>query len=91
MDLPLEVRVPRLELTEPRVDRGLLSRLASETLGQTVEFAEARQKLPMLITSAAKVIPVETSQPLWDAPLAMALFVLLITCEWVVRKMYGML
>jgi hypothetical protein len=44
-----------------------------------------------LIPSAAKVIPIESSQPLWDAPLAMILFVFLITAEWVLRKVYGML
>jgi hypothetical protein len=43
-----------------------------------------------LIQSAAKVIPIETSRPLWDAPLALTLFVLLITIEWIVRKMFGM-
>jgi hypothetical protein len=47
--------------------------------------------LPELIPSAAKVIPIETSQPLWDAPLAMILFVFLITAEWLLRKVYGML
>jgi hypothetical protein len=90
MDLPLEVSVPRLELVQPQVDRTLLSRLASETLGQTVAIEEARAKLPTLIPSAAKIIPIETSEPLWDAPLALVIFVLLITIEWVVRKMYGM-
>ena len=74
-----------------QVDRTLLSRLASETLGQTVAFDEARAVLPTLIPSAAKIIPVETSQPLWDAPLVMALFVGLITLEWVLRKVFGML
>jgi hypothetical protein len=48
-------------------------------------------ELPALIPSAAKVIPIESSQPLWDAPLAMILFVFLITAEWVLRKVYGML
>lgn len=91
MDLPLEVMVPRLELIEPRVDRQLLTRLAAETLGQTVAYADARDKLPTLLPSAARIIPVQSSQPLWDAPLAMGLFVLLITTEWVLRKVYGML
>jgi hypothetical protein len=30
------------------------------------------------------------SQPLWDKPAAMIIFVLLITMEWVMRKVYGM-
>jgi hypothetical protein len=91
MDLPIEVMVPRLELEQPQVDRQLLTRLAAETLGQAVTFAEARAKLPEVILSAAKVIPIQTSEPLWDAPLAMWIFLLLITGEWVLRKAYGML
>jgi uncharacterized membrane protein len=90
-DLPVEVNVPRLELAEPQVDRAALSRLAQETMGTTVELSKARMELPALIPSAAKVIPIESSQPLWDAPLAMILFVFLITAEWVLRKVYGML
>jgi uncharacterized membrane protein len=91
LDLPVEVIVPRLELTQPQVDRQLLTRIAAETLGQPVAFAEARAKLPQAIPSAAKVIPIQASEPLWDAPLAMWLFVLLITGEWVLRKVFGML
>jgi hypothetical protein len=90
MDLPVEVMVPRLELAQPQVDRQLLTRLAAETLGQPVAFAEARAKLPEVIQSAAKVIPIQSSEPLWDAPLAMWIFVLLITGEWVLRKVFGM-
>ncbi len=90
MDLPVSVAVPKLELAQPQVDRTLLSRLASETSGQVVDFVDAASKLPNLIQSAAKVIPVETSRPLWDAPLALTIFVLLITAEWIVRKIFGM-
>jgi hypothetical protein len=79
-----------LELAQPQVDRTLLTRLASETLGQAVDLPEASVKLPQLIKSAARVIPVETSRPLWDAPLALTLFVLMITAEWIMRKMFGM-
>jgi uncharacterized membrane protein len=91
MDLPLEVIVPRLELTEPQVDRQLLTRLAAETLGEPVALAEAPAKLPALLPSAAKLIPIQASEPLWDAPLALGLFLLLITAEWVLRKVFGML
>ena len=91
IDLPFEVNVPRLELAEPQVDRVTLARLASETQGQVVDPARARDVLPGLIPSAAKVIPIETSEPLWDAPLAMVLFVFLITTEWLLRKLNGML
>ena len=83
--------VPRLELAQPQVDRQLLTRLAAETLGQPVSLIEARTKLPQVILSAAKVIPIQSSEPLWDAPLAMWIFVLLITSEWVLRKVFGML
>ncbi|MGH7213832.1 MAG: hypothetical protein ACREIT_03610 [Tepidisphaeraceae bacterium] len=91
MDLPIEVATPRLELSQPQVDRQLLTRLASETLGQTVEPGEVRQTLPALIASAARIIPLEASQPLWDAPLALAIFAVLITMEWILRKTFGML
>lgn len=90
VDLPIRVIVPRLELDQPQVDRTELTRLASETLGKTIEMKDAAQQLPT-IASAAKFIPVRTSQPLWDAPLAMAIFVLLITAEWILRKGLGML
>jgi hypothetical protein len=43
-----------------------------------------------LIPSAAKVLPVVSATPVWDAPIALGLFALLITAEWVVRKLNGM-
>jgi uncharacterized membrane protein len=89
MEAPLQVSLPRLELSDPRVDRVQLSRLASETLGKSIDFPDAARQLP-LIPSVAKVIPVISGQPLWDAPLVMILFVILIAGEWIVRKVYGM-
>ena len=70
--------------------RTFLTRLSAETMGQTVDLAQAGTRLPQIIQSAAKVIPVETTRPLWDAPLALTIFTLLITAEWIVRKMFGM-
>jgi hypothetical protein len=91
MEIPFEVNVPRLELNEPQVDRQLLSRLAAETMGKTYELDQAKAHLAADIPSAAKQIPVEISEPLWNKDRALAIFVLLITVEWVLRKSYGML
>ncbi len=87
--LAIETVAPKLELADPRTDRAALERLATETHGQALTLAEA-SKLPAMIPSAAKVIPTESSRPLWDSPLAMAAFILLITAEWILRKIYGM-
>ena len=89
MDVPLSVVLPRMELVDPRVDRVQLSRLASETLGKPIALADAAVELPR-IPSAAKVLPEVTAEPLWAAPLVLALFVLVIAAEWVLRKVYGM-
>jgi len=86
MDRPFLVKSPQLELESPRVDRSLLS-----SLGKPVDLGNARAELPREIHSAARIIPMEISRPLWDAPLALVLFAVLITAEWVLRKMQGML
>jgi uncharacterized membrane protein len=90
MELPFEINVPKLELNQPQIDRVMLSRLASETMGQSLDLHDAN-KLPQLIPSAAKQIPVEISEPLWNKNRALWIFVLLLTVEWVLRKGFGML
>ena len=82
---------PRLELEDPRVNPISLSSIASETLGQAVPFDKARAMLPGLIPSAARTTLMPSDMPLWSAPLTMILFMLVITAEWILRKVYGML
>ncbi|MGN6507636.1 MAG: hypothetical protein ACTHM6_18925 [Tepidisphaeraceae bacterium] len=89
LSLPIEVAVPKLELSVPQVDRVSLARLASETGGRVIEFASAAKELPK-IPSAERRVPVISDQPLWSAPIALVLFVLLITAEWIARKLFGM-
>lgn len=94
VDVPVEVIVPRLELARPAVDMALLRQVAvkNEKTGQPIVLDLAgAAKLPDLIRSAARTIPVLTPEPLWDAPLAFLIFIVLLTAEWVLRKMYGML
>ena len=76
----------------------MLSRLASVTSAllpgqkepRLIELATARADM-LAIPSAAQSIPRFSDAPLWDAPLAMLIFVLLISSEWILRKMFGML
>ncbi len=88
MDVPIEVIYPRLELSKPQVDELMLRRLAPPE--QIVPLAEAR-KLPDLIKSAARTVPVPNTEPLWNRWQALAIFMLLLTSEWVLRKAYGMI
>jgi hypothetical protein len=94
VDVPMETIVPRLELAKPAVNLPLLRQLAvrDETTGRPVVLDVAgAAKLPDLIKSAARNKLDFTPEPLWDSPLAFLIFIVLLTGEWVLRKMYGML
>jgi uncharacterized membrane protein len=85
--ISFKVAEPDMELREPQVDASFLNRLATES---PIPLGQAGQRL-VAIRSAAKIIPVDTAQPLWNSPLVMVIFVSLITVEWIVRKMVGLL
>lgn len=89
LSLPIEIAVPKLELSSPQVDRTSLARLAGETGGRVIELADATKQLPQ-IASAERRVPVISNQPVWNAPLALFLFVIVLTSEWIARKVFGM-
>jgi hypothetical protein len=95
LEVPVEVITPRLELEDPRVDHHMLAALAQATDGRELPLADASTLLPKVLVSAARVIQLPFEQRLLSAPLTMtlvmALFVLLVTAEWVLRKVHGML
>jgi hypothetical protein len=87
--VPLEVTVPRVELNDPKLDRASLARVAEVTGGKVIEFADV-SKLPELIPSAEKDIPLISRSLLSTAPLALLMFTGLITTEWILRKRQGL-
>lgn len=86
----VNVEIPRAELDRPAVDRAALTRLANDTGGEVVPLSSISQ-LAELIPSVEKRVPVITDRALWDSPLALILVALLLTTEWVGRKVAGMI
>jgi hypothetical protein len=77
-----------LEAQRPEADHELLARIALETGGQalnalTEAFGQIRDR--------SARIPDDISEPLWDSKLALILFLLVITAEWALRKVFGLL
>ncbi len=82
------VELPRIELRNPATDFAALGRLADESGGRIVE----RDNLESLtIEPKERRVPVIAARPLWDAPIAFVLLALLLTFEWVGRKMAGLI
>lgn len=85
-----QIIVPRVELEKPEVDREAMLRLAPPS--QVLTAAAARDKLPGLITGEAKTIAVpHTPEPRWNTWRALSIVMGLLTIEWVMRKVFGLL
>ncbi|MBI5368216.1 MAG: hypothetical protein HZA54_14370 [Planctomycetes bacterium] len=81
------VAVPMREFEDPTLDRATLEALARQTDGAFLPLHEL-DKLPAALKSRGDTISVLTKEDdLWDSPLAFLLILLVITVEWVLRKM----
>lgn len=86
----LAVKAPRIEMEDVSVNHPLLNRLALETGGRVLSLANAPAELAKIPSLERKTLD-PTSNPLTNGWLPLIIFVLLITGEWVLRKVYGML
>jgi hypothetical protein len=83
------VEPPRREIDEPSLNRPLLASLARLTGGRVVELSDVDrldEAIPMREVSRT----LETRDELWDSPLLFGTFVICLTVEWVLRKLYRM-
>ncbi len=82
---PIEVIHPADELRQPLPDHPRLAALAQQTGGQVVE-PDQLDKLATLIPNRARRTPNDIREPLWDTPLTLLAVLVLLTAEWVGRK-----
>jgi len=83
--MPVEVYAPDDELRRPETDHPLLRRLASDT-GGLVLAPEDLADLPELLPNRAVRTLDPLREPIWDTPLAFTLVLLMLTAEWIGRR-----
>ncbi len=76
------------ELRQPASNHPLLIDLATHTGGKVLTAATLDQLKQLPHTT--RTTPRDISEPLWKSPLAFALLLLLLTAEWIGRKMLGL-
>lgn len=86
-----EVYVPNREEEDPRIDETMLSMMAQESgSGSYLRLPD----LPKVVDQVKEVtlrVTDRKEDEIWDSPLAFLLFALLITLEWIIRKIFRML
>ena len=81
----IQVQHPDDEMRMPLPDHELLKRLAADTGGQVVALDKLTD-LASMVPNRTRRTPDDIRYPLWHDLWVYGLFVLLITMEWVLRK-----
>jgi len=79
----------RREFADPRLNEGVLRRLARESGGRYVRASDASRVLSWLDDSANEKAEPEL-RDLWDRPWTLALVVMLLGAEWTLRRRWGL-
>ena len=80
------VEAPRVELADPRLDRGFLRVLAERSGGALVGLDQVEQLAEYLPNRRESVVVLGKPQPLWDNGTVLSLLVMLLGIEWILRK-----
>ena len=82
----IEVTLPDDELRHPETDHALLARLSQQTTGQVLPAARLSEVPGLLPNRQVHVSGTPDIETLWDKPAALVLLLLLLTLEWVGRR-----
>jgi hypothetical protein len=89
-DVPISAAItvlsPDDELRQTATDHARLAALATDTGGKVVAL-DKLDELASVVPHRAKRTPTDVRESLWDSPLALGLLTLLLTLEWVGRKL----
>jgi hypothetical protein len=87
------VSLPSLEDADTTADLESLARLAAITGGRSYDHTNITNlgDLPPSIPRDPQLIPHRTEEDIWDSPLFLLVFLILISTEWVLRKMWSLL
>lgn len=86
--VPIEVVADDDELRRPEADVPRLVSLAEATGGRVVPLNDlARLTEPGVVRNLARKTANDVAEPIWNSALALALIILLLTLEWIGRKL----
>lgn len=77
------------EFADPRLNEGVLRRLARASGGRYFEVGEATQMVGLL-ESAAPATAAPEPRDVWHAPWAIGLLMALLSTEWILRRLWGL-
>ncbi len=86
----IRVNRPDLEARRPQADHEVLQRIAASTGGRVLDLDQLGQGFSTIRDRSVQ-IPDDIVEPLWDSKLVFAIFVLMISMEWGLRKVFGLL
>ena len=86
LEATVEILRPDDEMRHPKPDHQRLRDLAEATEGAVVGLDDL-PRLADLVPNRAKRTPNDITEPLWDAPLSFLVLTVLLTVEWLGRKL----
>lgn len=83
----VRVRWPDDESRRPETDHGLLAELSEGTGGRTLEVSGLDELEALLPNREVQIAGEPEITTLWDRPVALVLFLVLVGVEWIVRRL----